>query len=231
MERPRKRRNLVIFGTGVVGQVACEYFMVDSEHEVVAFTVEKKFLKEPSLLGLPVIPFEEVEDRFPPQSHDLFIAMNAVRMQRPKRRIYQQAKAKGYRLPTYVSSRATVASSAVVGDNCFITDHAVVQPFAKVGSGCVLWIGCLVAHHAVVGDFCMLAGHSVLGGVSSLGDNCFLGINATVIDEIAVAPDCLIGAGAVVTRSTAPGEVWAAPRPTLKPYTALDYFKVGAGDA
>jgi sugar O-acyltransferase (sialic acid O-acetyltransferase NeuD family) len=222
------RLPVVIFGTGVVGQVACEYFERDGR-EVKAFAVERAYLDRDELLGKPVVPFEDVQARYPPEGHDLFIAMNAVQMQRPKRRIYAAAKALGYSLPTYVSPNATVARSAVLGDNCFVTDHAVVQPFARVGAGCVLWIGCLVAHHAIVGDFCMLAGHSVVGGVSKVGDNSFVGINATIIDEIEVAPDCLVGAGAVVTRSTLPGEVWAAPRPKRMDYTSLEYFGMETG--
>ncbi|MFX1487446.1 MAG: transferase, partial [Promethearchaeota archaeon] len=52
---------VIIFGTGAFAQVAHFYLTKDSLHEVVAFTADEKFIQEKNLLGLPVIPFEEIE--------------------------------------------------------------------------------------------------------------------------------------------------------------------------
>ena len=57
---------VVIFGTGDFARVASVYLSQDSPHEVAAFTVHHSYITEPTLLGKPVVPFEELVDRYPP---------------------------------------------------------------------------------------------------------------------------------------------------------------------
>ena len=60
---------LIIIGDGETAELAYEYFTHDSAHEVVAFSVEREYLKKAELFGLPVVPFEEIEKLFPPGEH------------------------------------------------------------------------------------------------------------------------------------------------------------------
>ena len=54
----QKNQKLVIVGDSAFAEIAYEYFTHDSEYEVVAFAVEREFIKRESLFGLPVVPFE-----------------------------------------------------------------------------------------------------------------------------------------------------------------------------
>lgn len=63
---------LVIFGAGDIAQLAHYYFSTDSAHEVVAFSVDAAHIDQDNFCGLPVVPFEEVTDAFPPREHDFF---------------------------------------------------------------------------------------------------------------------------------------------------------------
>src|SRR5437764_6098804 len=92
---------LVIIGDGEFAEIACEYFTHDSPYEVVAFAVERPYLKKPELFGRPVVAFEEVERLYPPQSHQAFVAVTFTRLNRVRARLYGAAKAKGYRLANY----------------------------------------------------------------------------------------------------------------------------------
>jgi hypothetical protein len=49
----RMRRRLVLIGAGEFAQIACEYFEHDSPYEVVAFSVEREYLSQPSLRTVP----------------------------------------------------------------------------------------------------------------------------------------------------------------------------------
>lgn len=60
------KKPLVLVGAGEFAQIAYEYFTYDSDYEVRVFAVEKSHIKESMLLGLPVIPYEDLEQRFPP---------------------------------------------------------------------------------------------------------------------------------------------------------------------
>jgi hypothetical protein len=56
----QKGHELIIVGDSVFAQVAYEYFTHDSPYRVVAFTVERAYLRDPLLFGLPVIPLEDI---------------------------------------------------------------------------------------------------------------------------------------------------------------------------
>src|SRR5262245_37536426 len=147
-------RNLVIVGDGEFAEIACEYFTHDSPFRVAGFAVERDFLRRDTLFDLPVVPFEDVEQHFPPESHDAFVAVTYTQLNRVRTRLYHAAKAKGYRPASYISSRAFVWRNATVGENCFIFEQNVVQYHAQVGNNVVLWSGNHVGHRSVIHDNC-----------------------------------------------------------------------------
>lgn len=195
-------QKIVLFGTGSFSQVAHVYFTKDSQYEVVAFTAHEDHIREPIMSGLPVIPFETLEDRFPPDLHSMFVAVGYRDVNRNRTEIYNACKDKGYELISYISSRAVQWGDIEVGDNCFILEHNVLQPFVKIGNNVVLWSGNHVGHHTTIGDNCFIASHAVISGHVTIGNNCFIGVNATLRDGIRVAPECIIGAGAVILKDT-----------------------------
>ncbi len=58
---------VVIFGNTKTAELALYYLQHDSDHEVVAFTVERDYIKEPTFHGLPLVPFETVEEIYSPK--------------------------------------------------------------------------------------------------------------------------------------------------------------------
>jgi UDP-3-O-[3-hydroxymyristoyl] glucosamine N-acyltransferase len=76
----------------------------------------------------------------------------------------------------------------------------------------VLWSGNHIGHHATIGDYCFLTSHVVVAGHTKVGDYSFLGVNATLRDGIEIGRDNVIGAGALIMRSTADGEVYVPER-------------------
>lgn len=59
--------NIIIFGVLDTAELAHFYLTNDSEHTVVAFTVDREYMKEETFKGLPVVAFEDVEALFPPR--------------------------------------------------------------------------------------------------------------------------------------------------------------------
>ena len=225
-----KASKLVLFGNTAFAEIAYEYFTHDSPHEVVAFTVTSDYLREESLLGLPVVPFETVEEAFPPSEHAMFVAMAYHRMNRPRMTIYRQAKAKGYRLENYVSSRAFVWRNVTMGDNCFVFENNVVQPFVKLGSNVILWSGNHIGHHSTIGDHCFVASQVVVSGYCDIGAGCFLGVNATVVNNVRIGRDNLLGAGVLITRDTEDGKIYRGPAATPHRVGSLQRFGIAADE-
>lgn len=206
-------RKIVLFGLGMMAEVAYEHMVRDGAFEVVAFALDRDWLDraDRSLAeraGVPVVAFEEVERQFPPDRHGMFVAMgyhdlNAVRAEK-----CAQARAKGYDLVSYVSARADVGPWLKMGGNCLILDSVGVQPGAVLGDDVWLWNNCLIGHHSSVGDHCWLAAGATLGGKAVVGERCFLGLGATVGGDLRIGAASIIGAGALVTKPAADGSVF-----------------------
>jgi sugar O-acyltransferase (sialic acid O-acetyltransferase NeuD family) len=203
---------LVIFGTGDIARLAHFYFTRDSPHDVVAFTVDAEYRRGDEFLGLPLVDFADVTRRYPPDEHQLFVALSYSQMNRLRAARYEQAKALGYRLASYVSSRCSWLTDSPVGDNCFILEDNTVQPFVHIGNNVTLWSGNHIGHDSVIDDHCFISSHVVVSGHVRIGAYCFLGVNATLRNSIVIAPHTLIGAGAVVMKNTEERGVYLAPR-------------------
>ncbi len=198
-----EKRDLIIVGDSAFAEVAYEYFTHDSDFRVVAFSVERAFMTRETLLGLPVVPFEELEQQYDPASHHFYAALVYTQMNRLRTRLYRETKAKGYRPASYISSRAFVWHNVELGEHCFIFEDNTLQPFVRIGDNVVLWSGNHIGHHSVIKDHCFIASHVVVSGFCTVGENCFIGVNATFGNNLEVGDDCLIGAGALIARDVA----------------------------
>lgn len=221
---------LVIVGDGEFAGIAYEYFTHDSPHEVMGFAVERNFLKNSEYFGLPVVPFEEVEQHFDPAHHKAFVAVTYTGLNRVRARLYSLAKRKGYAMASYVSSRAFVWRNATMGENVFVFENNVIQHFVEIGNNVVLWSGNHIGHRSVIEDHCYLTSHVVVSGLCRIGRFSFVGVNSTIADRITIARDCFIGAGCVITANTEPGKIYQAAPAQVAKVGSLRFMKVRDDD-
>jgi sugar O-acyltransferase (sialic acid O-acetyltransferase NeuD family) len=208
---------VVIFGAGDIARLAHHYFSKDSPHEVAAFVVDREYRREQDFLGLPLVDFESVVERYPPSDYAMFVAVSYARMNRVRAEKYGRAKEFGYTLVSYVSSRCSYLSDAPPGDNCFILEDNTIQPFVSIGNNVTLWSGNHIGHDSVIEDHCFVSSHVVVSGHVRIGPYCFLGVNATLRNSITLAQATLVGAGAVITKNTVARGVYVGPRSELFP--------------
>ncbi len=193
---------VIIFGILDTAELAHYYLEHDSEHEVVAFTVNREYMKEPKFRGLPLVAFEDVETLFSPDDYLFFAPLTARNMNRNREKIYQEAKAKGYRFVSYISSYATILDRSVVGENCFILEDNTIQPFTTIGNNVVLWSGNHIGHHGQIKDHVFFTSHVVMSGHCTIESYSFFGVNATVRDYLTVAQGTLLGMAAALTKNS-----------------------------
>lgn len=202
------KRRLVIFGAGDIAQLAHLYFSTDSEYEVVAFTVDRAYIAAESFCGLPVVAFEDIKTAFPPEQHDFFVALSYSSLNALRKSKYLAAKEFGFRLASYISSRATVLNNGAIGENCFVLEDNTIQPFVSIGNNVTLWSGNHIGHHSTIRDHCFLASHVVVSGGVDIGEQCFIGVNVTLRDHIKVGDRCVLGAGALLLADAEPSGVY-----------------------
>ncbi|MDR0271728.1 MAG: acetyltransferase [Clostridiales bacterium] len=196
---------IVVFGVQDFAELAHYYLTNDSQHEIVAFTVSKEYYKDVTFLGLPVVPFEDVENMFPPTEYKMFAPMSAGKdMNKSRANIYTRAKDKGYELISYISSHATVLTENI-GDNCFILEDNTIQPFVTIGNNVILWSGNHIGHHSTIHDHVFFTSHVVVSGHCDVGAYSFLGVNATLRDGLKIAENSFIAMSASITKNTSVG--------------------------
>lgn len=198
------KKKLIIFGSGEIAQLAYFYFSKDSTYEVVAFTVDSAYQDASLFCNLPVITFEEITTLFPPQHFDLFIALSYSKLNAIRKEKYLAAKALGYNLASYISSKATVLNEDQIGDNCFILENNTIQPFVHIGNNVTLWSGNHIGHHSIIKDHVFIASHVVVSGGVEINEQCFIGVNVTLRDHIKIGEKCILGAGTLLLADAEP---------------------------
>lgn len=197
----QSKENVIIFGTLDTAELAHWYLENDSPYNVVAFTVNKEYIKEPTFKNLPVIPFEELEQYYSPSDYKLFAPMTGVKMNTLRKKIYEEGKSKGYNFISYISSKATICDNKI-GENCFILEDNTLQPFTEIGNNVVMWSGNHIGHHGKIEDHVFFTSHVVLSGHCHVKERVWLGVNSTIRDFITLGEGSLIAMGSLITKNT-----------------------------
>jgi len=208
-----KAQQIIVFGTGEIAELADFYFTHDSEFEVVGFTVDGAYVKEAEFRGRPVLPFEQIGEKFPPERFGIFVAVSYAKLNAVRAEKVAAARAKGYRVVSYLSSRATVFPGFEPRENCLILEDNTIQPFVSIGANVTLWSGNHIGHHSIIEDDVFLASQVVVSGGVRIGQGSFVGVNVTIRDHVSIGKKCVLGAGALVLEDQPDFSV-VAPRGT-----------------
>jgi sugar O-acyltransferase (sialic acid O-acetyltransferase NeuD family) len=217
---------LIIVGDSSFAEIACEYFAAEGRFEIVAFAVDREFLRRDSLLGHPIVAIDELSSRFPPSECWAFVALTYRELNRARARLVARMREMGYRLASYVSDKAFVWPNVTIGENSFVFENNVIQPFVKIGENVILWSGNHIGHHTTIGDNVFLASHVVISGHVTIGRNCFFGVNATVADQVKIADDNWVGPNTLIAQDTAVGAMYRAESTPLAKVQSYRFFKI-----
>jgi len=221
-----KTKKLLIVGIGETAILAHEYFMHDSEYEVVAFLADENFIKADLYRSLPLISINEAFARYDAIEHYMFVAMGSGHLNRDRTNVYYRIKAIGYKFASYVSSYAFVWRNVEIGENCLILENNTIQPFTKIGNNVVLWSGNHIGHRTEIKDHCFITSHVVISGYCSIGEYSFIGVNAAIGDGVVIGKDNFIAMGAVISNSTEDNALYIGNPAVKKSIPAKRFCKV-----
>lgn len=211
---------VVIFGNGQVAELALARLRELGAHAVVGFVVDRPFVGQGLLHGLPVRPFDELGTHWPPEGHLMFVAVGPARVNRLRAERCAQVQALGYRLISVISPSARISPDAVIGANCTIGDGCIVLPYSCIGDDVHIGTASVIGHHARIGNHAFLAMRVTLAGSVTVEPHAVLGVGVTVRDRITVGESACVGAGVVLSADAKAGAVYAAPEPVRLPITS-----------
>ena len=217
-------KKVIIFGTGGFAKIIYLYLQKDPSFNIIAFTANEQTIKEKTLYDLPIIPFETIEEKYSPNEHEMFIALGYTDMNRKRAKFFKEAKDKGFKLISYVHPSTIVNDEFQMGENCFIFENNVIQPFVKLEDNIIIWTGNVISHHTTIMSHCFIVSHVAIAGNTVIEPYCFIGINATIRNSIRIAKDCIIGAGTVILKNTNEKEVYTS-KSTVKLDITSDMIK------
>jgi sugar O-acyltransferase (sialic acid O-acetyltransferase NeuD family) len=211
---------VIIYGIGSFAEYISYAISNDSNYDVIGFCVDRELInKIDTLNGLPVVPFETVQNFYPPPEYDMFIAVGDNEIREKK---FQQAIEKGFDLLSYISSKSTTWENLKYGKNVFISEGSGIQPFVKIGDNSIV-IGAKVGHHSEIGknnllSCCCLAGNVIIS------NNSFLGLNSSVKQGTFIGNNNIIGMGCTIVKNTSDNDIYSINKMTKKsniPSTAM----------
>ena len=209
----------IIFGTGELAQ-RIFFYLKDSDGQVVAFCANKSKIDKEELLGLPVIAFENIKEKFPPSKFSMFIALAYSEMNKKRTEFFNEAKNKGYELYSFIHPSTKIWDEFEMGENCFILANNVIQPFVKIGNNVLIGSNNLISHNTTIGDNCFITSNVTMGGHITMGKNCFVGLSATINQRIKIGNECIVGAGTIISKDINDKEVYAEHSSTKLPQSS-----------
>jgi sugar O-acyltransferase (sialic acid O-acetyltransferase NeuD family) len=221
-------KKMIIFGTGTLARLAYIHFSDEGQYEVIAFTVNENYIVDDGdTFGLKIVPFEKIEQIYPPDTFSMFVAIGTKRANKARAQIYNDCKAKGYELASCLNTRVNQLKYVKTGDNCLVMPSVIVQPYAELGNDVIVWSGSYVGFQSRIGDHSYIAAAAVVAGNVKVGQYCFVGANATIKDGLTLAPESIVGAGAIILEDTETGKVYGGQGAEIihRSSSELRYFK------
>lgn len=208
-------QRLILIGCGGTAEMMADCFESSGAYEVVAFAVEKRYW-QPSFMGRPVVPYEDMEREFHKKECKFFVAIGETDLNRLRFRFYSNLVARGWTPASFIAASAQISARARLGSHCFIGENTVIQANCLIGANVIALPHCYIAHHAHIGDNVFLAGGAVISGFASLGNFSFIGSNASVSNCISLATDCVVGIGCTCSHNLSENEAMLTPHGAIK---------------
>jgi sugar O-acyltransferase (sialic acid O-acetyltransferase NeuD family) len=211
---------VVLYGNGSVARATYHALCYESQYEVAGFTVDRASMKDNELLGLPVVPFDEVKAVFPPEGFLMRIAVGYVAVNKLRADRFFQAKEMGYRMFNYISPTAVIGPDVHMGENCTVGVNCVISSSVRIGDNVTISANTFIGHDVVIKDHCFLGNCVGIAGGVTIEPYCYFGINATVRNLVTIARECVIGAGALILQDTKEKEVYMGTPANLIPISS-----------
>lgn len=166
--------------------------------------LDPAFKKGESVLSVPIAGSDsDLPEIFKKGIRAAFISVGSIGNCDVRKRIYENLKRIGFKLPVITHPNAIVAEGVEIGEGTFIAAGVVINSGTKIGVNAIINTVSSVDHDCQIGDFVHIAPRATLSGDIEVGDETHIGTGANIIHSLRIGKRCMIGAGATITRDIA----------------------------
>lgn len=198
-----EEKKLIIYGMGRFAEYVRYVFDEDSSYKVIGFCIERSYSNKNEFNDLPLYAFEDLDIIFSTEDISLFIAVGQNSL---REKFFVEGINKGFTMATYVSGKAQTWPNLIIGQNCFIGEGSVIQPFVSIGNNSIHF-GSRIGHHSIIMDHTLLSG-TTIGGNTRIGKGSYLGLNSTVQQNILIGARNIIGMNVSIEAHTEESSVY-----------------------
>ena len=217
---------IIIFGIGKISDVISYYFENNTKLEIVAYTVDDKYVTSNIFRGKPVIPFSKLEKTLPPDDHKAFVALGYQDLNKLRETKCFELKDKGYDLVSYIGKGPGISNDLIFQENCFVMDGALIHPNVIIGSNVFIWSGAMIGHHTNIEDNCWFTSCSNISGGVNIGCNAFFAVNSTVANSLVIGENCFFGANCLITKCVPDNSVFIEQSSSKFRLNSFQFLKI-----
>jgi sugar O-acyltransferase (sialic acid O-acetyltransferase NeuD family) len=189
---------VVVLGAG--GHARVLVGMLKSQGVEIRALIAPKFVAAPEFACLSHYEDDSDIERFDSSEINLVNGIGSLPNQADlRKRLFIEARNKGYRFKTLTDSSAVVSKYAELAEGVQIFPGAIVNG-CLIGENSIVNSGAIVEHDVRIGTHCHIAPGAVVCGDVTLGDGVHIGAGATVIQGMTIGDGATVGAGAILTR-------------------------------
>ena len=182
------------------------YIETCSADRVRAYTADAEYCGSRTFDGLPLVPWPDLEQYFPPDQFHLIGPVSYRQMNELRRKKHCEAQQRGYRLASFIHPSLRL-HAVHVGEGCIILEQNIIQPYVRIGKGVIIWSGSVIGHHCRIGNYCFLSSQVGIAGATVVGDGCYLSGKVGIAQGLAVGDGCALLNGAMIGRDLPPKTV------------------------
>jgi len=200
---PSMDSRLIVIGAGGHGLVVIDALL--SAGETIAGIIDPRLPAGDRLWDIEILGGDEVLKRLDAAGVRVVNGVGANPRTDVRRRVFDDARARGFRVHAVRHPAAVVRREVAVGEGSQIMAGATVQPGVTIGANAVINTGACIDHDCVLEAHVFVSPGAVLSGTVTVGEGAFIGAGAVVIPGVRIGATAIVGAGAVVTRDVAAG--------------------------
>jgi sugar O-acyltransferase (sialic acid O-acetyltransferase NeuD family) len=217
----------VIYGNGAMAKVVFSY--ARRVMDIAGFTVDDACVHEAQadFLGLPLVPLSRVEKEYPPDTHDIIVAVSFIDMNGLRARKSQELERKRYRFASYVHESVQMHDDVLIEENCVVLDHVSIHPGSRIARGTFVSSNVNIGHDCIVGAYNWINSGVAIGGGCTIGDGCFFGVNASAAHGLRIGAHNFIAANTLVNKHTEEHQVYVSEPGQLFRLKSRSFLKFG----
>jgi sugar O-acyltransferase (sialic acid O-acetyltransferase NeuD family) len=123
------------------------------------------------------------------------ISVGQIKTPKSRINLYNKAKAIGFKFPNIISPYAYVSAHSSLGEGNIVMHGVTINSGALIGNNCIINSHSLVEHDVKIGNHVHISTGAIINGGVSVGNNTFIGSHCIVKEGISVGENCIAGMG------------------------------------